>query len=289
MDTFFKQGEANDLAYKNVRDEQNLYMAKEFIESLWPTYREYADSHFREDAPNHFLQRFWEMYLGCTLLKYGLKLEPNKGEGPDFSIIYKGTRIWIEAIAPEAGCGPDQIPTFQDGKANIIPTEKILLRFTSALIDKQKKLNIAMNKQIVKPKDLVLLAINSRNITYAPYGAEIPYFIKALLPIGNLTISINPSAKEKTETYHQYRPVILKENRSQVSTAPLLDPKYSSFSGVIHSGVDWANHPLELGNDFDLLHNPSCLQPLPSDLFSWCRQFKYINYRLNETTRTSDM
>ena len=281
-EAFFLPGDASDPGYRNVRDLPHWREAKEFTESLWPAYRHMADPHFQTDARNHFLQRFWEMYLACTFMERGIELHRVGNEGPEFFFCTESRRIWVEAVAPGPGTGPDQVPETEYGKAYTVPTEKILLRFTSVLRDKLLKRHSAVAKGILLPDEQVLLAINSRGIPHAPYGAEMPYIAKALLPFGALSIDINPKTREVTDTYYQFRPELQKQNLSSVATTAFLEAEYAAFVGVLHSGVDSANHPAMLGGDFLLLHNPSALSPLPRNIFSWCRQLEYLNDQLNE-------
>ena len=280
--SFFLDGPADDPAYVNVRDLSHLAAYRAFTESLWPHYKHLADDHFLADARNHFLQRFWEMYLACTLIDRGFELHRHGGEGPEFFFNDGAKRVWVEAIAPTAGTGADKVPATVPGECFTTPVDKIVLRFTSALHDKRKKVEIAMAKSIVKRDDAVLLALNSRAIPHAPYGAEMPYIVKAMLPFGALTIGIDRQTRKAVETYHQYRPELLKSNQSPVSTMPFLDPAYSMFTGVIHSGVDCANRPDEMGKDFYLLHNPTAAHSLSPQLFSWGRQVRYVDGALEE-------
>ena len=116
-DTFFLSGEATDPGYRNVRDLPHWHDAKAFTEYLWPLYRHLADPNFRTDARNHFNQRFWEMYLACTLIVRGFELHRLGSEGPEFYFIFGGRRVWVEAVAPGPGTGPDRVPETETGKA----------------------------------------------------------------------------------------------------------------------------------------------------------------------------
>jgi hypothetical protein len=92
--------------------EQQLHVQ---IEAMWATYEPYADPDFPQGFARDVDGRFWEMYLGCTLLEAGRTLLPvverqRQGGQPDLCVLEEGRRIWIEAIAPDEGApGPDQI------------------------------------------------------------------------------------------------------------------------------------------------------------------------------------
>ena len=284
---FFQPGVVVDLGYKNVRDEPNLNEAKSFTEELWLKYRHLADVHFLSDAQTHFLQRFWEMYLACTLIERGIELHRAGNAGPEFFFLHNGRRVWVEAIAPGPGTGADKVPDIVYGEAYTVPTDKILLRFTSALRDKHLKRLKDVSRGIVKADEPVLLAINSRGIPHAPYGSEMPYIIKALLPFGSLSISIDPITRSASEPIYQYRHEIQKENSSSVGTTAFLGNAYESFTAVIHSGVDCANRPASLGDDFVLVHNAGTNFELSKHALPWCRQFQYKDNMLNEVPRAA--
>jgi hypothetical protein len=82
---------------------------------MWATYQPYADPDFPQGFARDVDGRFWEMYLGCTLLESGRTLLPviegqRAGGQPDLCVIEGRRRIWIEAIAPdEGGPGPDRV------------------------------------------------------------------------------------------------------------------------------------------------------------------------------------
>lgn len=282
LSEFFLPGPVVDPAYLHTRDEPSLADAKQLTERLWKTYEPYADNHFREDARSHFLQRFWEMYLACSLLDRGLELQRFGGAGPEFYFYADGTRVWVEAVAPGPGEGLDRVPEIRSGEMYEVPVEKIILRFTHVLLDKGRRIDIALQRGIVCPEDIVILAINSRGIPHAPYGGEMPYFLKALLPFGQLTFDIDRDTTRCVRSYHQYRTEVHKENGSVVSTAPFLDSVNCKFAAVLHSGVDCANHPDRLGDDFVVLHSPVRDVGLSDSVFDWCRQFRYGDGTLRE-------
>ncbi|MDP1767522.1 MAG: hypothetical protein Q8L74_01825 [Nitrospirota bacterium] len=280
---FFMDGPCHDLGYLNTRDHPRGADHKRFVEDLWGRYYPLADIHFREDARNHFLQRFWEMYLAVALLEHGFELHRHGDEGPEFYSYLGRERVWFEAVAPDSGNGPDQVPQLVFGEATNVPTEQILLRFTNALSEKRKKYTAALAKGIVSAEDHYVLAINSRGIRHAPYGNSIPYFIQAFLPFGPLTISIDVKTFEQKDSFYAYRPEVSKSNGSPVSTRTFLDEESSFCSAVLHSGVDCANHPEQLGGDFSVLHNPRARCPLDVTVLGRCEQFSLQDNQLHRS------
>jgi len=285
--TFFLPGEAPDAGYVATRDHPRNRDGRELCEKLWRLYARLADPNFREDARASFLQRFWEMYLAVTLQHYGMTLIRYGNEGPEFFIESGERRIWIEAIAPKQGEGPDRVPDVKYGAAiaEYVPVEKILLRFTSALAAKRERYLAAVKKGIIRPQDGYVLAVNSRGIPRANISDGVPYFVQALLPFGPVTVIVDTSTFEISDTFRAYRPSVRKANAAEVSTRTFLDPESEFCSAVLHSGVDCANHPSELGGDFAVLHNPQAAVPIDSSVFEWCGQLYLRDNQLHTEPR----
>jgi len=279
--SFFLAGDCKDPAYRNVRDNPERPEVRAFVDSLWSQYRDLADKHFRQDARNHFLERFWEMYLAVTLKERGFQLIRVGGKGPEFFFLQNGHKVWVEAVAPRPGEGEDRVPEVRyDGEVQDVPTEKIILRFTNALAEKRNKYNNMLQEQIIAPDDFYLLAINSRGIPHAPYHNTMPFFVQAFLPFGNLTALIDNKTGKIVKTSYQKRENVIKAKGSSVPTTAFLNPEFSFVSAVLHSGVDCANRPAILGDDFSILHNPTASHPFEPSVFQWCKQMFYQDGKL---------
>jgi hypothetical protein len=114
----------------------------------------------------------------------------------------------------------------------------------------------AHTKDIVCDQDCYVLAIKSRTIPHAPYGNTLPFFVQALLPIGDPTMLIDRTTGDVIDLYYALRETITKTKGSPVSMAAFLDPEYAFISAVLHSAVDCVNRPEAPGEDFVVLHNP---------------------------------
>ena len=269
---FFIRGNGSDLGYLNVRDSAHHEDTRQLVDSLWERYKPLADTHFRTDAKNHFLERFWEMYVAVTLMERGLKLFRVGGEGPEFYFEISQRRIFVEAVAPGAGTGPDQVPGPQSGVVTNTPTEKIMLRFTNALVEKRKKYLEALRKNILSRDDGYLLAINSRGIHHGAGCNTMPYFVQAFLPFGPLAVALDPKTGSIVDSFHQYRDTVPKESGENISTKAFLDSEFQFVSAVLHSRVDCVDCPRELGADFCILHNPSAAHGIDPSAFPWSKQ-----------------
>lgn len=273
----FFQTEGNcEPAYKGLRDLDKVAHHRRFVEELWNTYAPFADAHFLSDARTHLQERFWEMYLGCTLLQNGFNLCNPSAKGPEFYCRIEGVRCWFEAITPGPGDGPDSVPEMEYNVhvATRVPEEEILLRLRHAIHEKYRKLQDYLSDKTVYEDEAYVLAINSRRIRPIVSDSTLPMIVKAVFPFGNLSVSFDTLTGKVVDEYHEHRDHIVKQSGSTVSTDVFMDPQYACISAVLYSSVDVANYPSVLGADFRLVHNPLARVPLrcgvlPSGIEYW--------------------
>jgi type I restriction enzyme S subunit len=287
--SFFSSDPSNNSAYVNVRDRPHLKNARSFVENLWTEYKVLADRHFLIDAKEHFLQRFWEMYVAVTFKKKGMEPVKVSNEGPEFYFLHGNKQVWVEAVAPELGTGLDAVPKPLLGEACDVPEERILLRYTNALAEKLKKYEQAVEKHIIAPDDHYIIALNCRGIPHAPYGGALPYGIMACLSFGHPMISIDKKTMGMVDSYFDYRNQVVKKSGEPIETNLFLDSKYKGITGLLHSAVDPVNRPVEMGGDFWFLHNPSALAPFGESPFQFCRQYFYEEPNLRTVEANKSM
>jgi hypothetical protein len=135
----FTNDEATEPAYRNIRDAKDgpLYSARCHCEYLWIFFERHADPEFRRELRSNFNARYWEMYLTVSLILAGYEVTCPK-PGPDVGIIYKGKRIWFEAVSPNPGKpgSPDYIAQPAMGEVFDVPNEKIVLRYLNGISEK---------------------------------------------------------------------------------------------------------------------------------------------------------
>src|SRR3990170_4283435 len=119
--------------YVALRDHPRNAALREIASQLWLSFAPYADPSFPQLFADQLHPRFWEMYLAVRLLEKGLKLIPKSASrGPDIHAIFSGNDLWIEAVAPEEGEGPDAVPSLEEHESyEPYPEDKIILRFTN--------------------------------------------------------------------------------------------------------------------------------------------------------------
>lgn len=274
MTIFFRTTTDCEVAYENIRDSAQHDQTRLYVESLWSTYAPYADEHFLDDAPKHFQERFWEMYLGNTLLVHGFCLaRSSKAGGPDFSITVGGKRIWIEATAPSAGVGDNAVPPMQDGVAEDVPGDAITLRIRHAIYEKKKQWENHLKKGLVQPGDGYIVAINSKRIRTIVSEGQIPYIVKSVYPFGAYAIALDRNSLNVVDSRFEYREKILKKKGKSVSTDIFLNPDHAAISAVLYSSVDCANHPAVFGADFITVHNSVAAHRLPMRTFPFGTEY----------------
>jgi hypothetical protein len=107
------------------------------------------------------------MYLTCSLIFAGHVVTCPK-PGPDVGIMYKGRRIWFEAMSPTPG--KPGSPEYVGGPVKgPVPEEKIILRYLNSISTKHNEQYANwLKKGIVSEKDAFVIAINPWAIAEAP-------------------------------------------------------------------------------------------------------------------------
>lgn len=279
MGLLHKQPQNKDGQYDFLVSEPKAEEERNYVENLWREFEPYADNSFKSDIVYNFHNRFWEMYLGCTLLRNNLSLSRKPySVGPDLLIdVGNNKNIWIEATAPSKGTGPDRIevpePKLGKPEVNSVPTEKIILRLRSAIFDKFQKFKKYRKDKIINEKDIYIIAINGRRVPLSFLENEIPYIVQTVLPFGDETISYDVKTLDVIDLFYKYRPQIEKSTGTPISTRIFLDNKHVGISAILYSNADLFNKPDEMGGDFILVHNPNANNPINIGWFPVAREY----------------
>ncbi|CEG09723.1 hypothetical protein BN961_03153 [Afipia felis] len=156
--------------------------------------------------------------------------------GPDFCFDDRGVRVWVEAVAPEPKGLPAEWldPNFTGVRS--FPHEDILLRWTSAIDAKWKKLQHYRNKGIVRPTDAYVIAVNGCQLSVFPETrgiSQMPFGVEAVFPVGPLAYRINRETHKFEETFISERFHLVNRNNAKVPTTPFIDPTYAGVSALI--------------------------------------------------------
>jgi len=235
-----------------------------------------ASPHFVEEVVSgderKLWSRLWEAMLHRHLLSLGFTLHTvdikKSGErGPDFGIVHQGKTIWVEAVTPS----PEGIPASylkppKKGEVELKPVlyEEKLLRWTSVLRDKRKKMESYRKQNVIGETDCTIIAVNSCRLQdYAPHdlgSSRLPFSVEAVFPIGPLAYPITLHGQPDGEPANIPRYTIQKPNSAAVPTDNFLDPHYANISAMI--GV-WQKDMLSGSLSLTLVHNPLATIPLP--------------------------
>lgn len=261
MSDLFTVEDATDLAYISLRDEPRHKQYRQSVEDLWVNFRPLADSQFTEAIASDFPRRFWEMYVGCTLLDAGFSVT-SKDAGPDARVATDSSPIWVEATAPDAGSGADAVPPEVLGVSHHVPEDQIVLRLRSAIWDKHKAYLRYVEKKILSPKAPYIIAINGSNVPHSKFDDQPSFIVKSVFPFGLHTVTYDRKTTEVVDQGIQHRPVIPKQSGAPVETTVFENPEYSGISAIIYSRVEAWSMPGQMGADFQIIHNPLATNPI---------------------------
>jgi hypothetical protein len=260
---------ARDIEYIRLRDVPRYAQYKDFVENLWTEYHPYADPNFKRKIARDFHHGFWEMYLSCAFIRKGLNLVPRSKRperGPDICIKNGDVYIWIEAVAPLKGDGPDAIPEmFSSNRSFLVPENGIVLRYIHIIKKKYSKYKRHCIDGIIKDKDRYIIAINGRKVPFAfldDEEDEMPLIMKTLFPFGDSQIVVDAKTLTVTQSEYEKRATVVKKLGRSESTNFFFDKNYNGISAVLFSLVDAVNKPDTLGDDFILVHNALAINPI---------------------------
>lgn len=293
---------------KNFIEQTNLFknpiceQKKIFIIQLWEIFCKYdlQDSHFVKQFTSGYFESFFQRYTEMLLAWYFIQLgfsPTSREKGPDLFIEHNGTRIWIEIITPELKPTPGDAIEAQKAAREIndylappptdpkdisiihVPHQQILLRWTAAIQEKQKKLTRYIEKGVVKPEDVYIIAINSILLGRDGFTgiSQAPNCIEATFAVGPIQININRETSEVRSAEPSYRPSVLNNNQSTVPTdnfLNFLNPDYRHVSALMatHVGLEAATQ-LSPPSPLILLHNPHAVNPLPKKTFKTEKEY----------------
>ena len=282
-DLFDVDGASLDPSFENLKAaqfpiEQQL---RAMLQEMWERYEPYADPDFRPGFARDVDGRFWEMYLGCTLLEAGRALLPvverqREGGQPDLCVLDDGRRIWIEAITPREGApGPDQIvrpvPVNEGGGLVPAPTRQAQLRTSGAFWTKAQKIERYIEQGVIAPQDIRIIAINASR--FGAYVSEqpLPLIMTTLFPIGDVYVTIDRETGDVLAEGFQAAPFIHRD-RDPIPRTAFLDERFAGISGVIWSRISIGNLSRQV-RPISYAHNPLAQTPLPTNWGVWDREF----------------
>jgi hypothetical protein len=268
MGTFFKPGDFPCLTYCQTRDKTDEHntLGREFMAALWRDCAAFLDPDTLQRATISMPPVFWELYLAHTLNSSGISLEPQartekNQKGPD--LFAANPDVWIEAIVPGLGTGPDAMGYPPMGKVHDTPVESSILRLRSAFEKKARVMRQYMEAGPIQPGQATVIAISGAMLPTAIGEGPIPRILKAIVGLGNLVVDIERRTGQIVSHSVEHRDEVEKKSGTVIKTAPFLDPAYSHISAVVYSTCNWVTHPEKPGIDFTVIHNENASIKLP--------------------------
>jgi hypothetical protein len=277
-------GSDND-EYLALRDDPRFSEIKHYCNELWRKFYPFADRLFVDEFSRNLHQRFWEMYLGVQLLELGFDLQPRSSdEGPDLLINDGNRKVWIEATVPSEGVGIDRVPNLEEHTGFVpVPDDRIILRFTNSISEKNNKLDNYLREGIVFPEDAYLIAVCGGIIQLMWFDGPMPNIVRALYPVGDHKVTLDFENKEIIDEHFESRYEILKDSGSPVRTDSFLDPTYSRISGVLFSNVAITDIPIEPGREFLFIHNYHADLPIERGWIRTGKDYWFQDNRIHST------
>ena len=282
-DLFDVEGANLDLGFENLKAakspiEQRL---RAMLQEMWERYEPYADQDFRHGFARDVDGRFWEMYLGCTLLEAGRALLPvaerrHEGGQPDLCVLDDGRRIWIEAITPGEGePGPDQIvrpvPIIEGGGLVAAPIRQAQLRTSGAFWTKAQKIARYIEQGVIASEDIRIIAISAGRFGVYVSEQPLPLIMTTLFPIGDAYVTIDRETGAVLSEGFRAAPFIHRD-RQPIPRTAFLDERFADISGVIWSRISIGNLSRQV-RPISYVHNPLAQTPLPTNWGVWDREF----------------
>jgi len=282
-DLFDVDGANLDRGFENLKAaelpiEQQLHA---MLQEMWGRYEPYADPDFRQGFARDVDGRFWEMYLGCTLLEAGRTLLPvverqREGGQPDLCVLEDGRRIRIEAITPDEGApGPDQIvrpvPLNEGGGLFAAPIRQAQLRTSGAFWTKAQRIARYLEQGVIGPEDTRIIAISASRFGVYVADQPLPLIMTTLFPIGDAYITIDRETGNVVDEGFHPAPFIDRE-RNPIPRTAFLDERFADISGVIWSRVGLGNLSRR-SRPLTYVHIPLAQVPLATSWGVWDREF----------------
>jgi len=237
------------------------------------------DNELMTQEHKKFWSIIWEACLYRHLKSLGFAFDMNKARksgqnGPDFSVISSGKKIWVEAIVPEPiGISEEYLrtPSYNPTKleCKTEPHEKKLLRWTSAIKEKKEKFAKYIRDGVISKNDCTIIAVNScclQDFAFDDSGISgLPYVVEATFPIGPRAIPLNRQGQQVAPEQNLWRSVLLNKNDAPVPTNNFFDENYKHISAVL------GTHQRGMFNEqlhLSLVHNPLAVNPLPEKIMS---------------------
>jgi len=278
---------------RQVIREEIACACHDFIES------NLADANYINELCSGSESKYWarisEALLAARLKRIGHTPLPSSGFCPDFFVIDKECKIWIEAICPEPNGLPLEWVNHKMEEAISVPHEKILLRWTSAIKEKAEKLLGSsdgsvegyIKKGVVALRDAYVIAVNGcqlRGMKEFPelFGiSQFPFAVEAVFAVGPYQLIIDRDSLKMVNADHQHRPIIKKPSGADVPAYTFLDERFRQISAIWAVDIDGTSSA-GYSEPMVVVHNPDAVIPIPTGFLPAHAEYVAIPNGINE-------
>lgn len=246
--------------------------ARSAIDKMWRKYEQHADSNFAVEFALHPRERFWEMLLTVSLLEAGFDLSCPK-PGPDIRLQTDAGPIWIEAVAPTPGSGPDEVPEPPENATFDYPEDQIILRFRSAIEAKHRRRTDYINRGTIAASDPYVVAVSGGQMPVLIDMSGSPAILKAVYPLGAPQIRVELATGRAEDGGFALRPHISKAGGAPVSTTCFVGEEHSGISAILFSEANFLMTPEQAREEFLVIHNACASSPLTERWLGFGREF----------------
>lgn len=277
MDIFNNHATGLDWHFTRLRDCTRYGDARRHVEDLWSRFKPYADPRFPQEMARQFLNRYWEMYLGCTLLGLNFTLPKKRSsDGPDIDASRNDIRVLLEATSVSRGTADDAVPfppvwkPQQKPVAQDIDFKPIVLRITGAVRTKHCQYTDHVKQNRSLSGIPFVIAIHTGQMIEAHSNTVTPLSVQACLGIGNFGVRVD--SRSDAERIPVPRNEINRKSPNEqdktvtVRTDIFRESSHEDISGLLLCDVNPFSIPSEAGG-FEFLHNPHARYPLPHGWF----------------------
>jgi hypothetical protein len=271
MTFFYGNDEVTDPLYSKIRNPRNELdcKARLFTEQMWASCCLFIDENAIERArKDDFYAVWWELYAAYALSRAGIALVPTKDRVPSGrghpDLVTADPPVWVEAIMPQPGIGPDAIAEPVDKSIVFwVPRQEFVLRLRAAVQEKSTKLLQYLRDKTIPSGEATIIAVSGGRLPFRFQDYPVPNIVQAVYGVGNLQVHIAVESNTVLGTSIEYRDHVVKKSKARVPTDFFLQPESAHVSAVLYSASDCVNYPEEPGTEFILVHNPKASVPLP--------------------------
>jgi len=236
------------------------------MEALWRDCAAFLDPNAMQRATQSMPTVFWELYLAHTLNSSGISIKPQtrtkkNRKGPD--LFAANPDVWIEALMPGLGTGPDAMEYPPMGEAYDTPVDTFILRLRSAFETKARVMAQYITTGPIRPGQATVIAISGAMLPTSIGEGPVSRILQTLLGVGNPVFDIDRRTGQIVSHSIEHRDEVEKASGTVIKTDPFLDPAYSHIGAVAYSPCDWVTHPTTPGVDFTVIHNDNANVKLP--------------------------